>query len=77
MSRFVAANANGQEFAYGFDRPLGEYFIQLLDGEDDATDLCGFPVNNGTNGNFLEVVSQYGIQIPDEHLDNVCLDLPI
>ena len=31
MSRFVTTGVNGNEIAFGFDRPLGEYFVQEFD----------------------------------------------
>ena len=77
MSRFVAQNAAGQKFAYGFDNPLQEYFLQKLDGE--TVDLVGsgsFPPVAGTNGKFLQAVEDFGIILPEDHLQEVVFDLP-
>ena len=79
MSRFTATNNAGETFAYGFDRPLQEYFIQKYLPDGDSVDLVGFgsvPHIAGTNGNFLNAVDEHGIILPDNHLFEVGMDVP-
>lgn len=74
MSRFIASNDSGYKFAYGFDRPLSEYFLQKYVG-DEVIDLVGFPLQ-GNKTAFLRAVEQEGVNLPDHHVQCVCLDLP-
>ena len=35
MSRYLATTKTGQDMAFGFDRPLQEYFMQVFDKDDE------------------------------------------
>ncbi len=74
MSRYIASNDSGENFAYGFDRPLSEYFLQKYVG-DEVIDLVGFPLK-GNKTAFLNAIEQNNVKLPDHHLQCVCLDLP-
>jgi len=76
MSRFQTTNDKGENFVYGFDRPLCEYFIMKVIENDDWVELVGFPVNRGTKNDFLDVVEKHNINIIDHHMQCLCLDLP-
>ena len=87
MSRFTFLNnwkENGKilEVAYGFDRPLQEYFIQVFDttapDTDDDDIHCvlweGNRMTDKSNSEMLELFKEYGV--PENHLQQVALDLP-
>ena len=87
MSRFTFLNnwkENGKilEVAYGFDRPLQEYFIQVFDTtapdtDDDDTHCIlweGNRMTDKSNSEMLELFKEYGV--PENHLQQVALDLP-
>ena len=69
-------------FAYGYDRPLQEYFLQRhTPSEGDypqVDDLVGSLTGGGygTAGELLEAVEKYGVPLPTDHLLAVSLDLP-
>lgn len=69
-------------YAYGYDRPLHEYFLQKHtpgDGDyPDVQDLVGSMTGGGygTAGELLAAVAEHGIPLPEEHLTLIGLDLP-
>ena len=84
MSRFTVTNRTGTTFAYGYDRPLSQYFLDVIsrNGIDQHFNVVGFGAvlwSNGTNGQMLEGLSCYGLinLIPPAHLSAITLDLPI
>ena len=85
MSRFTVTNRTGMVFAYGFDRPLSQYFLDIIKdkpGCDQHVNVVGFGAvlwDKGTNGQMLDGLSCYGLLklIPPAHLQAITLDLPI
>jgi hypothetical protein len=81
MSRYVV-KVGETTFAYGFDRPLQEYFLQKhTPGEGDypdVEDLVGSMTGGGygTAGELLEAVQRLNLPLPPDHLIAVCLDQP-
>lgn len=69
-------------FAYGYDRPLREYFLQKhTPGKGDypvVKDIVGSYTGNGhgTAGELLAAVAKHGVPLPEEHLTLIGLDLP-
>lgn len=69
-------------YAYGYDRPLQEYFLQRhTPGKGDypvVKDLVGSYTGKGygTAGELLAAVAKYRVPLPDDHLLAVSLDLP-
>lgn len=72
MSRYRTTDANGKSYSYGFDKPLGEYFLQT----DDAELVGCLSSKNGTGANVLQMVEELGLNIPDDHKNAMALDLP-
>jgi hypothetical protein len=71
MSRYISGN-----YAYGYDHPLQEYFIQENKGEE-MVEIVGCLSNKpGSAGNFLIAVEELGIEVPKEYLDLAVMDLP-
>jgi len=72
----------GATFAYGYDRPLQEYFLQKhTPGEGDypdVEDLVGSMTGGGygTAGELLNAVAQYEIPLPENHLLAALMDEP-
>jgi len=86
MSRYTATLENGNELAWGFDRPIGEYFIQLFDPEDEPIFSVGSHVTltphpvyphrkHWSNGELLQVFEDYNDAIPEDHIQSLALDL--
>jgi hypothetical protein len=81
MSRYHV-KVGDATFAYGFDRPLQEYFLQKHTpgdgGYPDVEDLVGSMTGGGygTAGELLAAVHIFGIPLPDDHLTAICLDTP-
>ena len=81
MSRYHV-KVGDATFAYGFDRPLQEYFLQKqTPGEGDypdVEDLVGSLTGggSGTAGELLEAVAKYEIPLPENHLLAAMMDLP-
>lgn len=77
MSRHEIRNGEGQLVAYGFDRPLSEYWAQIdrLPTEDEVADwevapdevisisICGTmsPRPYGTAGNLADALAEVGV----------------
>ena len=82
MSRYThKINLEGKtlEVAYGYDRPLTEYFIQVFDteieNEDDQMILWeGSRMTNLSNGEILELFVKYGAH--EDHQYALLMDLP-
>ena len=72
MSRFTATNEKGERYAYGYDRPLAEYFLQK-GGIELVGNLSNKP---GNHSNMLQAITDEKVQIPQEHKDAIILDLP-
>ncbi|NDD56036.1 hypothetical protein EBZ39_19590 [bacterium] len=70
MSRY---NCDG--YAYGYDQPLCEYFLQRT-GKTTKEIVGSLGSKPGTAGNFLEAVKKLGIKIPEEHMQAAMMDLP-
>ena len=81
MSRYHV-KVGDATFAYGYDRPLREYFLQRhTPGEGDypdVEDLVGSLTGGGygTAGELLNAVAQYDIPLPENHLLAVLMDEP-
>jgi hypothetical protein len=81
MSRYHV-QVGDATFAYGYDKPQDEYFLQRhtpgADGYPQVEDLVGSYTGNGygTSGELLEAVARHGIPLPEEHLTAIGLDLP-
>ena len=61
------------QYAYGYDNPLGEYFLQK--GENE---LVGNLSNvAGTAGNLLEALEKECVEIPEDHKMKILCDWPI
>lgn len=86
MSRFSFLNLEKEpgkiyEVAYGYDRPLQEYFIQVFDinapDTDDDDVHCivweGNKWSDKSNSEMLELFKLWGV--PEKHLTAVALDL--
>jgi hypothetical protein len=93
MSRYRFVNTTKEpgkryEVAYGFDRPMQEYFLQVFDlnvpeagnnNDDDDDDVhCivweGNRMTGKSNSEMLELFELWGV--PETHLQQVALDLP-
>jgi len=68
------------EVAYGYDRPLQEYFIQVFNYEisDEDCDACilweGSRMTGKSNSAMIYLYEKY--KVPEEHIRQVALDLP-
>lgn len=71
MSRY-----NVGKYAYGFDRPLSEYFLS----KDDTTlvGLLSYPHVYGGHTQLMTAMQKEGVwdQIPEHHKSAIALDLP-
>jgi hypothetical protein len=87
MSRYsfkiVKSSGKHYQVAYGFDRPMQEYFLQVFDldkpDEDDKDDVqCiiweGNRMTGKSNSEMLELFELWGV--PQKHIEQVALDLP-
>jgi len=64
--------------AYGFDRPLSEYFLQVFDPSMPEDEECilwkGSRMDQLSNSSMYELYQEWGV--PKHHLQAVTLDLP-
>ncbi len=79
MSKYVKQLDNGKHIAYGFDIALG-YFIDVFDvpDEDGKEHLLleeSSLLTKMGNGKMIELMSLYNL--PESHIEQVALDLPI
>ena len=81
MSRYHV-KVGDATFAYGYDRPLQEYFLQKhTPGEGDypdVEDLVGSMTGGGygTAGELLNAVQRFNVPLPPDHMIAVFLDEP-
>ncbi len=87
MSRYSATLENGNTLAWGYDRPLSEYFIHE-EGQDDETifEIGSYYTTKAhpefpdklkySNGEMLEIFQRYTAVIPKEHINALVGDLP-
>lgn len=78
MSRYSTTNTKGERFVYGYDRPLGEYFLQKYIDGGEVVELVGsLSTVRGTNCNLLTVAEENGVIIPEQHFDKILLDFVV
>lgn len=81
MSRYHLQHGKGT-YAYGYDRPLREYFLQRhtprKNGYPKVTDLVGSLTGKGygTNYELLAAIARLKLVVPDDHLLAIESDLP-
>ena len=82
MSRYTVKTVkDGKEYevAYGFDRPLQEYFLQVFDNSREEDDECiiweGSRMTGKSNSEMCDLMLIWGV--PKEHVSIVALDLPL
>lgn len=90
MSRYTLNHQHPQygpvNVAYGFDQPLGEYFI-IVEREPDEDPLFAVASYNTTfphpshpaklnysNWELLDLFKEFGV--PEEHCDSLGMDIP-
>lgn len=77
MSRYISSNLSGQQFAYGFDKNLQEYFLHSYNENGETVELVGvWGEVAGANGKLLEKLNELGIAIPQYHIEQIVFDLP-
>jgi hypothetical protein len=77
MSRFATTNDKGQDFVYGYDRPLQYYFLDKLT-KSGFKSLVGMLSDvYGSAHNLLEMCDRLKIALPEIHRDELMLDLPL
>lgn len=70
MSRHTITHSRGN-IAYGFDRPLSEYFAQAwADGDMIANVTAGA-------ADVIEFLDAWGVTLPENHQAALMLDMPI
>ena len=73
MARYEIKLTNGNAFAYGYDRPLMEYFFQYLDKGGNVV-----REDAGTASLLLGEIELLGIKMfPMNHIMDIAMDLPI
>ena len=73
MSRFEKQLNNNETFAYGYDRPLQEYFFQYFYGGGEL-----IREGAGTSAVLLNEIESLGRKMfPMNHLMDIAMDLPI
>lgn len=90
MSRHLITTANEETFAYGYDHPTQQYFLDYISNPTgflpDAIYMpwVGFDSprhewSRGTNFNLLEALDHFNLLmlIPSDHRVCICMDLPI
>ena len=81
MSRYHLQHGK-RTYAYGYDRPLREYFLQRhtlrKNGYPKVTDLVGSCSGKGygTNWELLEAITKLKLVVPEAHLLAIQSDLP-
>lgn len=87
MSRHSITDKDGQTYAYGYDRPTSQYFLDVISDDPDASiylPYVGFdsPITKwqrGTHVHLLEALMHFNVWdlIPEEHRTAITFDLPI
>lgn len=83
MSRFTTPckNTDGTDngkAVYGFDRPLAYYFVDHVHPDGDFEHLVGLCSNvYGSALNCLECLERLGAEIPEQHREELLMDLPL
>lgn len=78
MSRFSITAKDGQNYVYGYDRPLQFYFLDLECDDDHPEPLVGMLSDvYGSARNLLEMCDRVGIHLPRVHREELLLDLPL
>lgn len=91
MSRYTHIKSN-IEYAWGYDEPMQEYFIQaedLLAKDEDNSTLWwigshttvvphpSYPTKmSWTNSEIIALVKTQQVPIPEEHVEAIAADLP-
>ncbi len=93
MSRFTTEIEDGKKtLVWGFDRPMSEYFIQLIDNVTEEDEDVVFAISNvftltphpehldkerWSTGELVELLQKdFANKVPQEHIDHMLLDLP-
>ncbi len=87
MSRYAKKVDNAYTLNWGYDNPLKEYFIELLDSEGEhvcalGTNVCLMPMPESprkmkySKAEIQAVFNRYAEYIPEAHLSALALDLP-
>lgn len=71
MSRY-----NSGKYAYGYDHPLQEYFLQETRGENTRELVGSLSRKKGTSRNLIEAIYALEIEIPEDHRMKIELDMP-
>jgi len=81
MSRYtlrVIKDGKEYEVAYGYDRPLMEYFIQVFDNTMPEDEECilweGNYMTDKSNSEMYRLFEKWSV--PKEHLELLAMDLP-
>lgn len=89
MSRHEITTKDGERYAYGYDRPTQQYFLDASSTNEDGEHVCfmpwvGFdsPKLEWRHGNklaMIEAMTHFGIWdlIPSRHQEAIVLDIPI
>jgi hypothetical protein len=86
MSRY-STQIDGNTLAWGYDRPLNEPFIQMLDSEDNSIFELGLQFTTQPHPNFprklnwdleelIGIFEIYQTHIPEEHMAALKKGLP-
>ncbi len=64
------------KYAYGFDRPLSEYFLSK--GDKTLVGILSQPKVYGGHVELMTALQKEGVweQIPEQHRDAIAMDLP-
>lgn len=77
MSRFSTTNDRGDQFVYGYDRPLQYYFLDKVT-KSGFRSLVGLLSNvYGSAHNLLEMCDRLKVKLPRVHREELLLDLPL
>jgi len=89
MSRYEITTEDGDRFAYGYDRPTQQYFLDESSTDENGEHVCFMPWvgfdspeqkwRNGSKVAMIEAMTNFGIWdlIPSQHQTAIVLDLPI
>lgn len=87
MSRHTITTPTGKRYAYGYDRPTSQYFLDAIGtdalGNDEAQPIVGFDAPGiwarGTAADLTSALLQHYLMdmLPSLHRTALVLDLPI